>query len=104
MLGRLLADDLTTSANIAHALEVYQYLRLRPSQQAAERSRENGWMYDFNHPDFDFRPEKGEPTLSQLKKLGAAVGESFEWLAQGGCEEDWELGSRLLKEGRLPAS
>ena len=102
MLGRLLAHKATTRNNVSHALKVYERLRLGPSQKAAERSRENGWMYEFIHPRSSFDASKGEPTRDQLVEMGNAVGDSFQWLAHGGCQDDWDLAERLLEEGKLP--
>lgn len=98
MLGRLLAHDDTNVINVGHALLVYQRLRLSVAQQAAERSRRNGHMYEFNDPDFCF---DDKPTREQLETLGEAVGDSFRWLGYGGCEEDWATADKLLRDGRL---
>jgi salicylate hydroxylase len=98
MLGRLLAHNDTNLSNVAHALTVYQHLRLPAAQLAAERSQQNGHMYEFNDPDYCF-----DDTVKreQLEALGEAVGASFHWLAYGGCEEDWATAEKLLRDGMI---
>ncbi|TCD63053.1 hypothetical protein EIP91_006040 [Steccherinum ochraceum] len=99
ILGRLLAHQAITKENTPNALKIYQELRLKASQKAAERSKENGMMYEFIHPDFAFDSRKGEPTRDQLTRLGQAIGDSFQWLAVGGCDEDWTMAENMLKNG-----
>lgn len=98
MLGRLLTHNDTNLSNVAHALAVYQHLRLPVAQQAAERSRQNGHMYEFNDPEFCF---DDKPSMEQLEALGEAVGVSFRWLGYGGCDEDWAKAERLLRDGTI---
>lgn len=74
-------------------LSVYQAVRLPLGQQAATRSFENGLFYDFIHPEFNFDLE---PSREQLAMLGKAVGDSFAWLGEGGCSEDWIKAEEML--------
>ncbi|KAG7095911.1 hypothetical protein E1B28_006596 [Marasmius oreades] len=95
ILGRLLAHEKTTVHNLKEVLEIYQAIRLPLAQKAAERSWNNGLLYDFIHPDHSV---KADATPEELKSLGLAVGEAFAWLGKGGCDEDWtEAESRLLQ-------
>ncbi|KAJ7717963.1 hypothetical protein B0H16DRAFT_1798522 [Mycena metata] len=98
LLGRLLSHASTTRADIPAILKLYEALRLPPTQDAWEKSRINGMMYEFNHPDFLFNdPSHTDgPSRDELERLGAAVGLSFMWLAEGNAEEDWaEAEARL---------
>ncbi|KAJ7473609.1 hypothetical protein B0H11DRAFT_2236442 [Mycena galericulata] len=95
-LARLLAHPSASIERIPEILKLYEKLRLTPSQAAAEKSRVNGMMYDFNHPDFLFNDPAGGhpdgPTRAELAALGEAVGRSFAWLAADdghGDVEDW---------------
>jgi hypothetical protein len=81
----LLAHPKANLQNIDEVLRVYQEIRLPFAARAAERSRENGLIYEFIHPDY---PVKPDATAEDLKVLGKVIGTSFEWLAQGGCNED----------------
>ncbi|KAJ7770085.1 hypothetical protein B0H16DRAFT_1307283, partial [Mycena metata] len=91
MLARLLAHPSVVKKNIPAVLELYQKLRLGPTQDAAEKARINGSMYEFNHSEFLFNdighPEG--PPRKELEALGNAVGASFGWLAKGHTAEDW---------------
>ncbi|KAJ6530259.1 hypothetical protein B0H19DRAFT_1384735 [Mycena capillaripes] len=52
MLARLLTHPAARKYNIPSILKLFEELRLPPSQDAAEKSRINGLIYQFNHPDF----------------------------------------------------
>ncbi|KAJ7726936.1 hypothetical protein B0H16DRAFT_1735435 [Mycena metata] len=93
MLGCLLAHSSAVKANIPAVLKLYQELRLIPAQDAAEKSRLNGMMYEFNHPDFLF----DEPSREELTALGEAIGRSFEWLAEGNVAGDWAEAEAQLR-------
>ncbi|KAF8883521.1 FAD/NAD(P)-binding domain-containing protein [Infundibulicybe gibba] len=96
ILGRLLSHPSTNLGNIEQVLEIYQSIRLPQGSKAAQRSKDNGLMYDFCHPDFPTHATSAE----ELKGLGEAIGKSFEWLVQGGCDQDWkEAETRLLQLG-----
>lgn len=94
MLGRILAHEDTTLSNITEAMSVYQQLRLPVTASAAVNSRDNGRLYDFIHPEYPIKPDATAPDLIEL---GSAIGNSFGWLAQGGCAEDWSKAEELLK-------
>ncbi|KAF7430636.1 hypothetical protein PC9H_006345 [Pleurotus ostreatus] len=95
LLGRLLAHPKTTKDNLPVVLQIYQDIRLPFAQQKAERSRLNGLMYEFNHPDFQVNSKSSR---DEMESLGKAVGETFGWLAKGGCDDDWmEAEERLNK-------
>ncbi|KAJ7133826.1 hypothetical protein C8R46DRAFT_1362359 [Mycena filopes] len=96
ILGRLLAHPLTSKAKLPLVLKLYERLRLGPTQAAAEKSRVNGMMYEFHHPDFAFNSPAG-PSRAELEALGQAVGRSFQWLAEGEVEEDWVQAEAELK-------
>ncbi|KAG5335738.1 hypothetical protein C0989_000526, partial [Termitomyces sp. Mn162] len=87
ILGRLLAHNKTSRANLSKVLEIYQEVRLPLAKTAAERSRSNGLLYDFIHPDF---PLSSTATVEDLMPIGQAVGETFAWLGKGGCDDDWK--------------
>ncbi|KXN82925.1 Salicylate hydroxylase, partial [Leucoagaricus sp. SymC.cos] len=93
ILGRLLAHEKTTKANLAKVLEIYQQIRLSFAQAAAERSWSSGLLYDFIHPDFKVSPDATE---DDLKPIGQAVGAAFAWLGKGGCDEDWVRAENLV--------
>ncbi|KAJ6530254.1 hypothetical protein B0H19DRAFT_967599, partial [Mycena capillaripes] len=99
MLARLLTHPAARKYNIPSILKLFEELRLPPSQDAAEKSRINGLMYQFNHPDFLFNdashPE--EPSREELEALGNAVGRSFAWLTDGEVEADWAEAEAKLK-------
>jgi salicylate hydroxylase len=99
ILGRLLAHPSATKEKIPAILKLYEDLRLSPTQDAAENSRINGLMYEFNHPDFLFNdPSHPDgPSREDLKVLGKAVGLSFAWVAEGRAEEDWAKAEAGLK-------
>ncbi|KAL4256654.1 FAD/NAD(P)-binding domain superfamily protein [Pleurotus pulmonarius] len=95
LLGRLLAHPKTTKDNLPAVLQIYQDIRLPFAQKKAERSRLNGLMYEFNHPDFRVNSKSSRV---EMEALGKAVGETFGWLAKGGCDDDWmEAEERLNK-------
>ncbi|KAF4593195.1 hypothetical protein EYR38_008907 [Pleurotus pulmonarius] len=95
LLGRLLAHPKTTKDNLPTVLQIYQDIRLPFAQQKAERSRLNGLMYEFNHPEFQVNSRSSR---DEMEALGKAVGETFSWLAEGGCDDDWvEAEERLNK-------
>jgi salicylate hydroxylase len=52
-------------------------------------------MYKFNHSDYWLTPDASK---AQLEELGNAIGESFKWLGQGGCDEDWSRAEELLRK------
>ncbi|KAG6843532.1 hypothetical protein H0H87_003444 [Tephrocybe sp. NHM501043] len=87
ILGRLLAHDKTNLSNLSKVLQIYQDIRLPQAQAASRRAWSNGLMYDFKHPDFSI---SSAATAEELKRLGQAVSDSFEWLGKGGCDEDWK--------------
>ncbi|KAJ7110796.1 FAD/NAD(P)-binding domain-containing protein [Mycena crocata] len=91
ILGRLLAHPLANTDNIAAILKLYEELRLAPTQDAAEKSRINGTMYEFNHPNFLFNDptHPDEPSREELEALGQSVGKSFTWLADVNAEREW---------------
>ncbi|KAF7350707.1 FAD NAD-binding domain-containing protein [Mycena sanguinolenta] len=99
ILARLLSHPVTRKENITGVLKIFEDLRLAPTQGAAERSRTNGMMYEFNHPDFLFNDpcHPDEPSREELEALGDAVGLSFGWLADGNVEEDWAEAEAKLK-------
>ncbi|KAF8883524.1 FAD/NAD(P)-binding domain-containing protein [Infundibulicybe gibba] len=92
ILGRLLSHPSTNLGNIEQILQIYQSIRLPLGSRAAQRSKNNGLMYDFCHPDFPVHASSAE----ELKGLGEAIGKSFEWLAQGGCDDDWKQAESML--------
>ncbi|KAJ7174835.1 hypothetical protein C8R46DRAFT_1252937 [Mycena filopes] len=95
MLGRLLAHPAAVKATIPAILKLHEELRLPQAQAAAEKSRLNGMMYEFNHPEFMF---EHAPSREELAALGDAVGRSFAWLAEGRVEDDWaEAEARLTR-------
>ncbi|KAJ7464503.1 hypothetical protein FB451DRAFT_1263683 [Mycena latifolia] len=100
ILGRLLAHPLAAKRKIPAILKLYEDLRLSPTQAAAEKSRINGMMYEFNHTNFLFNdPSHPEgPSREDLGALGKAVGLSFAWLADGHAAEDWVEAETRLKE------
>ncbi|KAJ6477006.1 FAD/NAD-binding domain-containing protein [Mycena sanguinolenta] len=103
ILARLLSHSLAKKKNITAILKLFESLRLVPTQDAAEKSRINGMMYEFNHPDFLFNDpvHPDEPSREELKSLGNTVGLSFGWLADGNVEADWaEAEARLKNIGR----
>ncbi|KAJ7644892.1 hypothetical protein FB45DRAFT_898914 [Roridomyces roridus] len=92
ILGRLLAHPLTSKSNVSAVLDLYDSLRRPPTEEVTEKSRINGLMYEFNHPDFlfnDLATHPDGPTRAELEALGKAVGKSFEWLAEGDVQADW---------------
>ncbi|KAH0583474.1 hypothetical protein H2248_009102 [Termitomyces sp. 'cryptogamus'] len=113
ILGRLLAHNKTSRANLSKVLEIYQEVRLPLAKTAAERSRSNGnrflasstfcnilivtllpgLLYDFIHPDF---PLSSTATVEDLMPIGQAVGETFAWLGKGGCDDDWKSAEALI--------
>ncbi|KAJ7080838.1 FAD/NAD-binding domain-containing protein [Mycena epipterygia] len=99
ILGRLLAHPLATKEKISAILKLYEDLRLSPTQEVAEKSRVNGTMYEFNHPNFLFNDptHPDGPSREELEELGNAVGLSFTWLADGNIEEDWAESEEKLK-------
>ncbi|KAJ7166258.1 hypothetical protein C8R46DRAFT_1276176, partial [Mycena filopes] len=95
MLGCLLAHPAAVKATIPAILKLHEELRLPQAQAAAEKSRLNGMMYEFNHPEFMF---EHAPSREELASLGDAVGRSFAWLAEGRVEDDWvEAEARLTR-------
>ncbi|KAG5222610.1 Salicylate hydroxylase [Salix suchowensis] len=95
LFGRLLAHPKTTEDNLPIVPQIYQDIRLQFAQQKAERSRLNGLIYKFNHPDFQVNSKSSR---GEMEALGKAVGETFGWLAKGGCDDDWmEAEERLNK-------
>jgi salicylate hydroxylase len=76
-------------------LRIYQDIRLPRGNMAAALSRDNGLMYEFNHPDFLLGQD---PPKVELEKLGNAIGQSFEWLAEGGCDEVWNKAEEQLQK------
>jgi len=99
ILGRLLAHPSADKSKIPSILKLHESLRRSRTQSAAEKSRENGMMYEFNHPSFLFNdPSHPDgPSREELEALGNAVGESFAWLAEGDVEEDWAEAEAQLK-------
>jgi salicylate hydroxylase len=93
ILGHLLGHPQASIDNIEEILLIYQQIRLPLAQKAAERSRSNGLVYEFSHPDF---PLPDNPSLSELKVLGDVIGDSFKWLAKGGCDDDWKEAESLF--------
>jgi salicylate hydroxylase len=90
---------LATKEKIPRILKLYEDLRLSRTQDAAEKSRINGLMYEFNHPNFLFNdPSHPDgPSREDLEALGKAVGLSFAWVADGHVDEDWEKAEARLK-------
>lgn len=100
ILARLLAHPSSTKHTIPSILKLHERLRLTRTQAAAEKSRTNGMMYEFNHPDFLFNDPASHPegpSRAELEALGNGVGTSFAWLAEGGIEEDWAEAQAQLK-------
>ncbi|KAJ7689732.1 hypothetical protein B0H17DRAFT_1066144 [Mycena rosella] len=91
LLGRLLAHPCTVREKLSSILKLHKRLSLSRTQDAWEKSRINGTMYEFNHPNFLFDdPSHPEgPSRAELEQLGNAVGLSFAWLAEGNVEADW---------------
>lgn len=92
-MGHLLAHPRATLENLPEVLKIYQKIRLPLAAKAAERSRTNGLIYEFSHPDLPVGPKV---SAADLKPLGAAIGTSFEWLAKGGCDDDWKVAEERL--------
>ncbi|KAJ6620964.1 FAD/NAD-P-binding domain-containing protein [Mycena sp. CBHHK59/15] len=99
ILGRLLAHPLVVKPKIPATLKLHEKLRLSRTQDAGEKSRINGMMYEFNHPNFLFNDptHPDGPSREELEALGNAVGLSFAWLADGNVEEDWAEAEAQLK-------
>ncbi|KAJ7742129.1 hypothetical protein DFH07DRAFT_980453 [Mycena maculata] len=99
ILGRLLAHPLAIKGKIPAILKLYEELRLAPTQEAAEKSRANGMMYEFNHPNFLFNDptHPDGPSREELEALGNTVGLSFTWLADVHTDEDWAEAESKLK-------
>ncbi|KAF7333435.1 FAD NAD-binding domain-containing protein [Mycena venus] len=97
ILGRILSHTLTRKDNISSILKLYEALRLSPTQEAAKKSRNNGLLYQFNHPDFPFS-DPNHPQRDELEAIGNAIGRSFGWLADGDAEADWVEAEAKLKE------
>ena len=93
ILGHLLAHTKANIQNIDKILRIYQEIRLPLAAKAAERSRNNGQIYEFLHPDY---PVQDDATAEDLKVLGKVIGSSFEWLAQSGCDEDRKRAEELF--------
>ncbi|KAG7088050.1 hypothetical protein E1B28_012084 [Marasmius oreades] len=102
LLGRILAHPSTTKQSLKHALQVYQQIRLPFAKIAAQRSLFNGMMYEFNHPDYFYEAGR-PPSKDELVRLGKAIEESFKWLGQGGCYDDWDEAERKLLEQDIGA-
>lgn len=99
ILGRLLSHPLADKAKLPAILKLHEHLRLARTQSAAEKSRLNGMMYQWNHPSFLFNDPShpDAPSRSELAALGNAIGESFAWLAEGHVEEDWAEAEAQMK-------
>ncbi|KAF7350687.1 FAD NAD-binding domain-containing protein [Mycena sanguinolenta] len=99
ILARLLSHPVTRKEHITGVLKLFEDLRLAPTQDAAEKSRMTGMMYEFSHPDFlfDDSVHPNKPSREELKALGNALGLSFGWLAEGNVEEDWAKAEARLK-------
>ncbi|KAJ7438743.1 hypothetical protein FB451DRAFT_1378122 [Mycena latifolia] len=105
ILGRLLAHPSAFKANVSAILKIHENLRLTRTQEAGNKSRINGLMYEFNHPEFLFNDPShpDEPSSEELKRLGKSVGLSFAWLADGSIEKDWaEADAELRVLGMEP--
>lgn len=85
ILGHLLANPNANLDKVEDILRIYQEIRLPLGAQAAERSRINGLIYEFDHPDF---PVAENASVADLEIMGEAVGTSFAWLAEGSCDDD----------------
>jgi len=98
MLARILTHEAITKSTLGTALKVYDEIRRPPSQRAAEISRSNGLLYEYNHPDFVFNPEQDPngPSKEDLEKMGEALGKTFLWLAEGHIRDDWLKAQELL--------
>ncbi|TFK33081.1 hypothetical protein BDQ12DRAFT_658445 [Crucibulum laeve] len=94
ILGQLLSHVRTTNTTLPEILKIYEKIRLPQAQIAWQKSRTNGLIYEFMHPDFQhIQPGAQE---EELKELGEAINESFGWLAEGGCYEDWSRAEELV--------
>ncbi|KAF8991669.1 hypothetical protein BDQ17DRAFT_1313282 [Cyathus striatus] len=91
ILGKLLANHSTRRAE--DILRVYEKVRLPFAQQAAEKSRVNGIMYEFLHANSPKDPK----TPEELTSTGETIGKSFQWLAEGSCDEDLQQAEALLQ-------
>ena len=87
VLGRLLANSLTTLDTVTVALKVYQDVRLPSAQSVARESERRGHMLNFNTPDYHDGTDRGnereemnilkEKIICQfnLQGVGSAVAE-----------------------------
>jgi len=93
ILGHLLTHEKTTTENLPQVLSIYDAIRRPLAQKASERSWDNGLLFEFMHPEYKVGPDA---SAEELKPLGEAVGASFAWLAQEGCQEDWRAAETQL--------
>ncbi|THU93322.1 FAD/NAD(P)-binding domain-containing protein [Dendrothele bispora CBS 962.96] len=100
ILARILTYKTTTKSTLVAALKVYDEIRRPPSQYAAEVSRSNGMMYEYNHPDFVYNSpgHPDGPSREELEKMGQALGKTFLWLAQGHIRDDWIKAQEMLEK------
>jgi len=102
LLGRLLSHPLVTSpAEVPAALQVFERARKAVTQAAAAKSHQNGRLYEFDDPAYPTIFD-GTAQQQEYQELGEAISKSFQWLARGGCEEDWQAAQNELNAALSP--
>jgi len=106
ILGRLLSDPAISKSNLDAALEVYQSIRLPFANSIVERSRETGFIYEFNSPGLEWEDDDGNEddnmqcrgSDKQAEKITKAVYDRWAWQWQQTPDVDWVKAETMLHE------
>ena len=93
ILGRLLSNKLVTKDTLSMALQIYQIIRQPFASNVVEKSRETGFLYEFNAPGYEVCEDK-----QSLKRLSEKVFENWSWQWKLDVEEDWDRAEAMLKD------
>jgi len=102
ILGRLLSHPAVNKTNLNTALKVYQSVRLPFASSIVERSRETGFIYEFNSPGLEWEDDANMKPSTE--KIVQAVYDQWSWQWEKTPDMDWAQAEKLLYEMLQPRS
>ncbi|THH03319.1 hypothetical protein EW145_g6350 [Phellinidium pouzarii] len=98
VLGQLLSQRLVTRANVSLALKVYDAVRRPFGNGMVERSRQTGFLYEFNElPEFIDKHKLRDSSKVELEKLAKEIYKKWEVQWSALPDVEWKLAEKMLR-------